>query len=126
VVELSLSLPQAVTSPGVARDWVVEELGGWAGPEDRHTVVLLLSELVTNALVHAKSELTVHLLLDSAVVRVQVDDDSQDAPLRRPPGVDRPGGRGLHLLDELASRWGVETTPTGKGVWFEVADSAGS
>jgi len=85
-----------------------------------------VSELVTNALVHARSHLTVHLLVDSAVVRVQVDDDSQDAPFRRPPGVERPGGRGLHLLDELARRWGVESTPTGKGVWFEVGDTTGS
>lgn len=80
----------------------------------------VVTELVANALKHAGSPVGLAVLVDPARVQVRVGDDGADAPVLL---VDRPGlraGRGLRLVDELASRWGVDRTATGKVVWAEV------
>ena len=53
-------------------------------------------------------------------IRVAVYDTDPRLPAHRVPDQERPGGRGLHLLDQLASRWGAEPTDGGKVVWFEL------
>jgi DNA-binding NarL/FixJ family response regulator len=82
------------------------------------TVVLLTSELVTNALLHGSGAPQVVVQALPATLRVDVHDESTTWPRRRSP--DEGGGRGLHLLDSLASDWGVESRPGGKAVWFTV------
>ena len=100
---------------------VARELAGWGDPDSRHAVVLLISELVTNAVVHARSTVTVDLAVsDDGPVRVKVHDESPVRPTPRRHQADRPGGRGMHLLESLATRWGVEESRTGKSIWFEV------
>jgi anti-sigma regulatory factor (Ser/Thr protein kinase) len=88
----------------------------------RDTAELLTSELVTNALLHAGTDLTVHVLSagSGSVVRVAVDDGSAVAPALRDPDAGALGGRGLPLVASLATRWGWEPLPVGKRVWFEV------
>ena len=86
------------------------------------TVELLTSEVVTNAIVHARSgpQLAVEVKEDS--VRVAVRDLSPAAPVRRLGRLDDVSGRGVIIVDELASAWGVERERNGaKQVWFEVA-----
>lgn len=88
------------------------------GDSNFDTVELLVSELVTNAVLHAEGdpELTIRDLGDR--IRVEVSDTSP-----RPPQIDPPnltGGRGLQLVDTLAARWGTDRRPAGKTVWFEV------
>jgi anti-sigma regulatory factor (Ser/Thr protein kinase) len=90
------------------------------------TVELLTSEVVTNALVHARAvgadegpDLVVRIHRGS--VRVEVYDVSPEVPVRRNPEPMDPGGRGMCIVDELARDWGVDHLPTGKRVWFEVA-----
>jgi anti-sigma regulatory factor (Ser/Thr protein kinase) len=83
--------------------------------------VLLVSELVTNAVRHAGSTLTVAVAIGRAAVRVEVRDRSPRLPaLRESTGGDDEWGRGLVLVDALASRWGAERLPSGKRVWFEL------
>jgi hypothetical protein len=53
-------------------------------------------------------------------VRVAVYDDDPALPVHRQPDAERPGGRGLHLLDRIATRWGAEPSDGGKVVWFEL------
>lgn len=84
------------------------------------TAELLISELVTNALLHARTELTVHVDDRSGVLRFAVDDESEEAPHMGRPRAGDTGGRGLPLVETLASRWGWEALPHGKRVWFEV------
>jgi CheY-like chemotaxis protein len=83
-------------------------------------VVLLTSELVTNAVLHAGTDARVEIRLTPGVVRVEVGDEGPGAPTIRDPDVGGPGGRGLPIVDHVASRWGVAPAGRGKVVWFEV------
>jgi anti-sigma regulatory factor (Ser/Thr protein kinase) len=121
VSEHSFALPPAASSPREARDRAARELQGWGDPDSRHAVVLLISELVTNAVIHARSTVTVDLAVrDDGPVIVKVHDESPVRPTARRHQADRPGGRGMHLLNSLATRWGVEDSRIGKSIWFEV------
>jgi anti-sigma regulatory factor (Ser/Thr protein kinase) len=83
--------------------------------------VLLVSELVTNAVRHAGSPLTVAVSIGRAAVRVEVRDRSPRLPaLREQHKAEDEWGRGLVLVDALANRWGAERLPSGKRVWFEL------
>jgi len=86
------------------------------------TVVLLTSEIVTNALLHGRAGPNLIVEMDGAVIRVGVQDMSTQVPVRRPARPDDVSGRGVMIVDELASAWGVEPERSGgKRVWFEVA-----
>jgi anti-sigma regulatory factor (Ser/Thr protein kinase) len=136
-------LPCEATAARVARRWVRHELQGGGDPPSTvtdtvaDTVELLLTEVVTNAVVHASSGSTVRLRLGPERVCVEVKDRSA-SPLRLAaepaeptgPGVPAPGddlastaqgGRGLQLLESLAQQWGWRKVAGGKVVWFCVA-----
>ena len=83
--------------------------------------VLLVSELVTNAVVHARgpSCLTVHT--DAHWVRIEVEDPGHRRPVLRAATLDAVDGRGLLVVDKLATDWGTEQRATHKVVWFEIA-----
>jgi anti-sigma regulatory factor (Ser/Thr protein kinase) len=80
---------------------------------------LLLSELATNAVLHARSPFTVIARFDGTHLVLEVGDGSQAQPR---VGIrdrsDAPGGRGLMLIDSISSRWGILPTTNGKRVWF--------
>jgi anti-sigma regulatory factor (Ser/Thr protein kinase) len=121
VSDHSFALPPAPTSPREARERAARELQGWGDSDARYAVILLISELVTNAVVHARSTVTIDLdVSDDGPVHVNVHDESTVRPTPRRHQADRPGGRGMHLLESLAARWGVEESVTGKSIWFEV------
>lgn len=121
----TLSLPAASRSVGQARAFVRVVLG--PNHERIDDAELLTSELVTNAVKHAHSEVVLTVELGDGI-RIEVDD--RMAPtgvvarrLEDPPEVpaDEPGGRGLLLVNAIASRHGVEPGPGGgKTVWFEL------
>lgn len=88
-------------------------------------ILLLVSELVTNAVVHAgpaTGDRDIVLTVDRAngVVHVEVSDRDPTLPVRGEPASGDPAGRGLRLVDALASDWGVIPCDGGKVVWFEV------
>jgi serine/threonine-protein kinase RsbW len=87
------------------------------------TAELLTSELVTNALLHAGTDLVVHIEAENGTVRVAVDDGCDTGPRLGSPDTIDLGGRGLPLVASLADRWGWEPLPRGKRVWFEVCTS---
>jgi len=102
---------------------VDEVLSRWHCESLLDDVQLLVSELVTNAVVHAGSdvEVAVRLLTDS--IRIEVVDRAPTAsvPLRpSSPDSHDESGRGLLLVETMASAWGVEPMDGGKAVWFEV------
>nr|WP_042440743.1 ATP-binding protein [Streptacidiphilus albus] len=101
---------------------------GWLPGEDAEQrevaedVLLLVSELVTNACLHAGGPTELALHGTAGRLRVAVSDRSEQPPVPRTPhSAARPGGHGLHLVDRLTSRWGTEPRPGGKTVWLEVA-----
>ncbi|MCY0930101.1 ATP-binding protein [Streptomyces sp. H27-H1] len=97
------------------RDW------GWDGTETAEDVLLLVSELLTNASLHAGGcqELVV---TSGQSLRVEVFDGTRVLPLLNPaPRRGVPGGHGLHIVERLSDRWGTDTHEHGKAVWAEIA-----
>jgi DNA-binding NarL/FixJ family response regulator len=103
LAEVRTRLDRDRSSPRAARHFVTEALRSWQLDGLADTVTLLVSELVTNAVVHADSDVEV-------LVRLTAD-----------AAVDDTSGRGLALVEAMARRWGVDRRPGGgKTVWFEV------
>ena len=105
-----------------ARHLVADRLPGWHLDADAaETTVLLVSELVTNALRHGRPPFVLTARPTPTGVRVEVHDaDNGMFPALREVQPDRPGGRGLRLVEVLADRWGAESSEDGKLVWFEI------
>jgi PAS domain S-box-containing protein len=113
-------------SVATARSFVRDTLQGWGFADIVDDAVVLTSELVTNAVVHAGTHADVLCLRTDDGVRIEVSDHypEREIPLQNAAmtmaGPDREGGRGLQLCAALAARWGVEYTPTHKNVWFQL------
>ncbi len=123
VITTRLELPSQPTSPGEARRFVGEVLRdhGVATDEVLEAALLLTSELVTNAVLHAEGTINVDVDLDLTAVRVEVGDASLESPMARGTDPDGTSGRGLHLVDTMARAWGVDRQDeAGKVVWFEL------
>lgn len=108
---------------GRARRWARSRLAGSGIGDDEplaETLILLISELVTNAVVHTGCPAVLRMLLGGPGVRVEVADVSDRAPARRQAAGDDTGGRGLELVDGLADRWGWQREGAGKRIWCEV------
>jgi anti-sigma regulatory factor (Ser/Thr protein kinase) len=118
-----MEFPADRTAPSQARRFVADTLHAWAVPSDvADDAVLLVSELVTNALLHARSAPVVEVEYDDELLRCVVVDDSPVVPRRRRYATDAVTGRGIALVETLASRWGVDVdSGAGKRVWFELA-----
>lgn len=113
-----LRLPPAAHSVARARRFVRDQLA--TSRVDVDTALLLVSEVVTNAVLHARSELLVQISQRDEHVRVEVRDGSPSGPRLRRFAVDSATGRGVRLLDRLSAAWGCEPDGAGKVVWFEV------
>ncbi|WND17816.1 SpoIIE family protein phosphatase [Streptomyces violaceus] len=109
-----------------ARSFVRDTLQGWGFADIVDDAVVLTSELVTNAVVHAGTSADLLCLRSDEGVRIEVADryPEREIPLQGAAinmgSPDREGGRGLQLCAALAGRWGVEYTPTHKTVWFQL------
>jgi anti-sigma regulatory factor (Ser/Thr protein kinase) len=113
-----VSEPSAVRE---ARQFLRGTLRAWGIDEDTtDSAVLCLSELVTNALVHTHADCAVRVLLDQGVLTTTVrDNGAQDlAPAEPMEDPLRVHGRGLHVVDALAARWGSDLDSVGTTVWF--------
>ena len=115
--------PEAASVPEARRfaSQAVAELGGTgASPNE---VQLLVSELATNAVLHAGTPMRLSVLRDGDCVRIEVRDDDPNVP-QVPTGMPAPtatSGRGILLLDAIASEWGVNSSEKGKTIWFQLA-----
>ena len=113
--------PAAVRS---ARQYVAERLAG-AGPGITEDALLLVSELASNSVLHAKSEFTVSVeRLAGATVRIAVGDRDSGSPEVRTASVRDVSGRGIAIVAKLSDDWGVERVADGKIVWFTLTDDA--
>jgi DNA-binding NarL/FixJ family response regulator len=104
----------------LARRFVTRALERWEVQSELDVVELLVSELVTNSILHARSDVDVSVSVVADRIRVTVFDSSRDPLVRREATPDDPSGRGLLMLDALALDWGTEFAPGGKNVWFEL------
>ncbi|WP_237108013.1 ATP-binding protein [Nonomuraea sp. MG754425] len=116
--EACWDLPAAPETASVARRLIREALATWdlSGLADDLTMVV--SEVVTNAVVHAKSAMTLSLYRQGRSVRGEVADHSPVWPTPPPAGPNEEHGRGLAIVAAYSERWGVDPAPFGKIVWF--------
>ena len=91
-----------------------------AGPVCVDAIELMTSEVVTNALRHGGGRVSFGLACGPCVVRVEVADEERAVPVVTDGSFEQEGGRGMLIVDALATDWGVQRTTTGKTVWFEV------
>ncbi len=119
--EARLDLAPEAPAPASARGFVADVLREH-GYADRavEDAQLVISELATNAVVHARSALTVRVLPGRGSVRLSIDDTSEAAPVRRRRDPAAQSGRGLWIVGTLAERWGVEYRDGAKTVWAEL------
>jgi anti-sigma regulatory factor (Ser/Thr protein kinase) len=114
-----VDLGPSMTSAGVARTALREQMAGL--PDDVvDAACLLVAEVVANVLLHVGAASRLVIVRSPTELRVEVSDRSPQEPTRRTRRPDRLTGRGLHLLDELATEWGFTTHGGGKTVWFTI------
>lgn len=114
-------LPPERRSAATARRLVADVLEGWQEPTVVDDASLLASELVTNAVLHARSKVALVLRCQDDCVRIEAWDQCPDRPQPGYPDEEALTGRGLQLVDMLGQRWGVDPDgEEGKVVWVEV------
>ena len=111
---------------GVRHD-VGAMLHDWTSCDQRQSAMLLVSELITNVLVHTDEDAVLVAQVTGAPgarrLHVEVDDRSDEMPHPRSPGEMASSGRGLLLIEELADRWGVDPRGDGKCIWFDLYEA---
>lgn len=113
--------PESVTS---ARRFAGEVLEG-AADDARDAVALMVSELASNCIRHTDTGFDLTITRTAAEIRVEATDRGSGKPMVRDPGPSDPDGRGLQIIDMLASSWGFHPLPEGgKTVWFALASQA--
>ena len=108
------------SSARAARRFLRGVLEDWRCDEVVEVVLLAANELVTNAILHARTDFELGVRLMRGVVRIEVSDADVRLPVQRHARDDSLGGRGIAVLDAVAARWGVDRLPGGKRVWFEL------
>lgn len=119
-VNSAVTLPAEAASVSAARRHVELTLEAWGIAEAGWSSVQLVSELATNAVLHARSSFTVEVSRADDRLRVCVQDGSTVRPGVRRYAEDSTTGRGMRLVESLSSGWGVERLGIGKVVWFEI------
>jgi anti-sigma regulatory factor (Ser/Thr protein kinase) len=119
-VPVEVRLPPHPSSVGRARRFVKEELAALGVDDPNGSAELVVSELVTNAVMHAGTHISVRVRREAAGARVEVSDGSVVMPGLRVVTAGSSSGRGMTLVDHFAREWGAERTTTGKVVWFVV------
>ncbi len=117
---LRLTLEPTVLAPRRARLALHEWLAGVNCPPDQRDLLVVISELVTNAVIHTGSGPDVRAAFDDGRVRLELHDQDQVPPVA-PSASDGDGigGRGSRLVAALTDHWGWDPTPTGKVIWTE-------
>jgi hypothetical protein len=115
---------------GGARRHLRELLHDWADDDQVDSAVLMVSEMLTNVLVHTDGDALLVAQVSGEPgrrrLRAEVADGSDDLPHKRRPGELASSGRGLVLMELLAGAWGVDPRGDGKSIWFELYEDAGS
>jgi anti-sigma regulatory factor (Ser/Thr protein kinase) len=108
-----------------ARGFAVCTSTSWGYEAMRDDMALLVTELVTNAVLHGAPPITLRVECDGTRLRVSVTDRNSDPAYVRDAGPEDESGRGMRLVQQLARAWGVIGRLDGKAVWFELAGAPG-
>jgi len=124
-MEPALSLPLAPdpSSPAVARSHALELVRPWASEVFASDTALVVTELVANSVLHAGTDLSMEISVETPItIRVEVFDGSFILPVLQEASSDAVSGRGLRLVDAIATCWGARQRMDGKVVWCELRD----
>lgn len=114
----------AQQAPRTARAFTRDVGSEWGLDEDLvDTLLLLVSEMVTNAVRYAPPPLELALARGPDGVRVELCDSDPRLPEPKRPDHEQLGGRGLWLVEVLADEWGFQRVPAGKRVWFVIDEA---
>ncbi|MEV5374843.1 SpoIIE family protein phosphatase [Streptomyces nondiastaticus] len=126
VLSIAQAEPERIAE---ARQQVRDLMHDWPDPDQTDSAVLMVSEMVTNVLVHTDGDAVLIARISGEpgerCVRVDVSDSSDELPHRRHPGEMASSGRGLVLMELLAAAWGVDPRGEGKNIWFELYEKDG-
>jgi anti-sigma regulatory factor (Ser/Thr protein kinase) len=125
-VRAQVTYPAGLENITLSRRFTEHWLGRWECDGLVADAQLLVSELVSNALMHAATEVTLTLDLDQERLRIEVEDGGADLPPLGAVVPEAASGRGLLIVDRVASRWGTMPAPDGKVVWAELGPSPSS
>lgn len=117
-------LPPTTGAARLARDTATDACARWDLPWLIAPASLVAGELVSNAVEHAGTPMTLRLSLSARYLHVAVRDRLPTAPVLSDAPFDAPRGRGLRLVDAVASRWGHLPTDSGKVVWAALSTAA--
>jgi len=116
-----LAVPSAAESVAGVRRFATNVLSGWSiAPDVIDDVVMVVGELVTNAILHSRSPIELRLSRTSDRLVVAVHDGTTAVPRRQQSSLDAEHGRGMQLVSAIADQWGVRPTEHGKSVWCEI------
>lgn len=120
-LEAQLQIPPVSTGIGDARRFTRDHLKTWGLLALADNVILMISELVTNAILHGGEGAVLTLTADDLKIRAEVRDSSPAVPVVRSYSETATTGRGMVIVDALAAAWGTFAVDGGKVVWFELA-----
>jgi anti-sigma regulatory factor (Ser/Thr protein kinase) len=117
---------RTVHAPRLARRFVSEQLRGWGFDDLVDPALVVIDELVANAVIHARSDVAVGLSRLNRGVRLCVADSSEMLPVMRHPDATELNGRGMRLVSGLTDRWGHDVVDGGKRIWAELHGAGGN
>jgi anti-sigma regulatory factor (Ser/Thr protein kinase) len=115
-----VELPVSREAPALAREFLRGSTCAEHHSEVVDDAVLMVSELVTNSVLHGGPPVVVAVDCDEATLQVRVRDGSPSLPAPRDAATGDENGRGLALVAEMSADWGVDTEEDGKHVWFVI------
>lgn len=115
-----LNLESDPSLVAAARAFVQSRLEAWEASDKEGEALLVVSELVTNAVLHARTVIQLRLSTDGSKLRIEVYDENTRMPIPAICGSDATSGRGLALVAALSTAWGMEQQDDGKVVWAEI------
>jgi len=120
---LSVPLEPHPSSATLARSHALDLVAPWASREFAADMGLLVTELVANAVLHGAAPIHLELFVDPPSIGIEVFDGSFVPPVMRQLGVEITSGRGLRLVDAIATSWGTRARIDGKVVWCELHEN---
>jgi anti-sigma regulatory factor (Ser/Thr protein kinase) len=117
---IETQFPCTDSTPASVRGFLRAALQTWELDGFGHITELLSDELVSNVVEHVGSPMTVRAVRQPSSIRIEVEDNSAEPPVLQHPDALDDHGRGILLIDALATQWGTEPRDGGKTVWFEI------